>query len=160
MVHAPCSKHTTGYNHARSLVAGWDQQRADYLLAVTSVCAWRDAMWRELTDGITKLWRGGRSTRKSTCGSTARSLANLWQYLVWILYHLILLLQRAGFTCRVNWSKRVTKVFLRFENVLTFTYLRTIITNQDHIYEEIRSRLNSWNCCYHSTRRLIYLPLI
>jgi hypothetical protein len=36
-----------------------------------------------------------------------------------------------------------------FENVAHFKYLRTIITNQNLIEEEIRRRLDSGNACYH-----------
>jgi hypothetical protein len=151
---------TTGYNHARNLVAGWDQQRADWLLAGALVGALRNAMWSELTDGITKLWRGGRSTRKSTCVTTAHSLVGLWRNLFWILYSFILVLQYAGFIWRVRWSNRVTKVSLSSGSVLTFKYLRTIITNQNYIYEEIKSRLNFGNGCYLPAQKLIFLPPI
>jgi hypothetical protein len=36
-----------------------------------------------------------------------------------------------------------------FENVSQFKYLRTIVTNQNLIQEEIKRRLNSGNACYH-----------
>jgi hypothetical protein len=35
-------------------------------------------------------------------------------------------------------------------NVATFRYLRTTLTNQNDIHDEIKSRLNSGNACYHS----------
>jgi hypothetical protein len=42
-----------------------------------------------------------------------------------------------------------------FENMSQFKYLRTIITNQNLIQEEIKRRLNSGNACYHSVQNLL-----
>jgi hypothetical protein len=39
-----------------------------------------------------------------------------------------------------------------FGNVLWFKYLRTLITNQNLIQEEIKRRQNSGNACYHSVQ--------
>jgi hypothetical protein len=36
-----------------------------------------------------------------------------------------------------------------FEMVEQFRYSRTTLTNQNSIHEEIKSRLNSGNACYH-----------
>jgi hypothetical protein len=42
-----------------------------------------------------------------------------------------------------------------FENVSQFKYLEMTVTNQNLIQEEIKSRLNSGNACYHSVQNLL-----
>jgi hypothetical protein len=37
-----------------------------------------------------------------------------------------------------------------FEKMGEFIYLGKTLTNRNFIHEEIKSRLNSWNACYHS----------
>jgi hypothetical protein len=44
--------------------------------------------------------------------------------------------------------------------VSQFKYLRTIVTSQNLIQEEIKRRLNSGNACYHSVQNLLSSRLL
>ena len=47
-----------------------------------------------------------------------------------------------------------------FETVEQFKYLRTTLTTQNSIHEEIKSRLKSGNACYHSVQNLLSSSLL
>jgi hypothetical protein len=47
-----------------------------------------------------------------------------------------------------------------YENMSQFTYLGTIVRNENLIQEEIKRRLNSGNACYHSVQNLLSSHLL
>jgi hypothetical protein len=61
---------------------------------------------------------------------------------------------KAGRNNRINIAKR------SFEGVAKFTYLETILTDQNCMNKEIKSRLNSGNACYHWVQSLLSSRLL
>jgi hypothetical protein len=58
-------------------------------------------------------------------------------------------------------QRRSIKIVNRsFEYVATFRYLGTTLTDQNCLREEIQSRLNSGNACYHSVQSLLSSRLL
>jgi hypothetical protein len=47
-----------------------------------------------------------------------------------------------------------------FEGVEKFKYLGTTLTDHACMQEEIKSRLNSGNACYHSVQSFVFPPLV
>jgi hypothetical protein len=47
-----------------------------------------------------------------------------------------------------------------FERVEEFKYLGTIVTRQNYIQEEVKSRFKSGNACYHSVQNLLSSTLL
>jgi hypothetical protein len=47
-----------------------------------------------------------------------------------------------------------------FSGVATFKYLGTTLTEQNCMQEEIKSRLNSGNACYHSVQSFVISPAV
>jgi hypothetical protein len=52
-------------------------------------------------------------------------------------------------------NQNIRKANESFENMEKFRYLGNTLTNQNDIHDEIKSRLNSGNACYHSVQNLL-----
>jgi hypothetical protein len=58
-------------------------------------------------------------------------------------------------------KNHIIKTVIRsFEGVENFKYLEKTLTDQNCIHEEIKSRLNSGNACYHSVQSLLSSRLL
>jgi hypothetical protein len=63
--------------------------------------------------------------------------------------------------CQMAGQRQNIKIGNRyFESVAKFKYLGKILTDQNYIHEEIKSRLNSGNACYHSIQILLSSRLL
>jgi hypothetical protein len=63
--------------------------------------------------------------------------------------------------CQKAGQRQSIKIGNRFfESVAKFKYLGTTLTDQNCIREEIKSRLNSGNACYHSVQSLLSSHLL
>jgi hypothetical protein len=63
--------------------------------------------------------------------------------------------------CQTSGQRQGIKIGNRsFENVAKFKYLGTTLTDQNCVHEEIKSRLNSGNACYHSVHSLLSSRLL
>jgi hypothetical protein len=62
--------------------------------------------------------------------------------------------QKIGQKCSIKIANR------SFEDVAKFKYLGTTLKDQNYMHEEIKSRLNSGNACYHSVQSLLSSQLL
>jgi hypothetical protein len=60
----------------------------------------------------------------------------------------------------IGQNKNIRIASALFENMAKFKYLGMTITNENDIHDEIKSRLNLGNVCYHSVQNLLSSHLI
>jgi len=63
-----------------------------------------------------------------------------------------------GYKCHC--SDNLIIAYKSFESIAVFKYLGMTITNQKCIHEEIKSRSNSGNACYHSVQNVLSSHLL
>jgi hypothetical protein len=68
--------------------------------------------------------------------------------------YMLMLSEKAGQKHSITIANR------SFESVTKFKYLGTTLTDQNCMQEEIKSRLNSRNACYHSVQSLLSSRLL
>jgi hypothetical protein len=61
---------------------------------------------------------------------------------------------------RIRQKESIKIANMFFEDVAKFKYLETTLTDQTYMHEEINSRLNSWNACYHSVQSSVLPPAV
>jgi hypothetical protein len=76
---------------------------------------------------------------------------------LWI-YKIFCVLKAKGFMLVIEQNIRVANK--SFQKVAKFKYLGSTLTDQNCIHEEIRSRLNSQNACYHAVQNLLSSRLL
>jgi len=59
-----------------------------------------------------------------------------------------------------GWIHNISIDNSSFERVEEFKYLGTIVTNQNSLQEEIKSRMNSENAYYHSVQNILSSSLL
>jgi hypothetical protein len=57
--------------------------------------------------------------------------------------------------CKIGQNLTIKTANRSFENVSEIRYLGTTLTDQNCMYEETKSRLNSGNACNHSVQSLL-----
>jgi hypothetical protein len=68
--------------------------------------------------------------------------------------HMLMSLKKAGHKHSINIGNR------SFEDVAELKYLRTTLSDQNYVNEEIKSRINLGNDCYHSAQSLLSSRLL
>jgi hypothetical protein len=63
--------------------------------------------------------------------------------------------------CQKSGERQSIKIVNKsFEDVVKLKYLGTTLTDQNCMQEEIKSRLNPGNACYHSVQGLVIPPAV
>jgi hypothetical protein len=65
-----------------------------------------------------------------------------------------------SYSQKIGQKHSIKTVNRSFEDVAQFKYLGTTLTDQNYMHEEIKSRLNLGNACYHMVQRLLSSPVL